>query len=135
VPYAVVTSADRALARVRLEAARIEAPPVLVTSSDVGRGKPDPEGYLSAAGRLGVPPGQCLVVEDTLAGVRAGRAAGAVVAGLRAVPEADFRIAHLDALRVVMRRAGDGALTVLNGRSASPSPDGSVGHPSRSSAG
>ena len=48
-PWAVVTSADPTLARVRLAAARIR-PALLVTSEDVRAGKPDPEGYLQAAG-------------------------------------------------------------------------------------
>ena len=54
-PWAVVTSADPTLARVRLTAARIR-PALLVTSADVRAGKPDPEGYLQAAGRLGAAP-------------------------------------------------------------------------------
>jgi HAD superfamily hydrolase (TIGR01509 family) len=66
-PWAVVTSADPTLARVRLAAARI-TPTLLVTSEDVRAGKPDPEGYLQAAGRLGADPGRCLVVEDAEAG-------------------------------------------------------------------
>jgi mannitol-1-/sugar-/sorbitol-6-phosphatase len=98
VPYAVVTSADRALATIRLTAAGIELPPVLVTSDDTSRGKPDPEGYLAAARRLGVAPADCLVVEDAPAGVRAGRAAGALVAGLCGVPGADLDVPDLVAL-------------------------------------
>lgn len=54
----------------------------LVTDEDVTRSKPDPEGYLTAAKRLGREPGECAVVEDSLAGLRAGRAAGAFVVGL-----------------------------------------------------
>jgi len=99
VPYAVVTSADDALATVRLEASAVGVPDVLVTSSQVGRGKPHPEGYLAAAARLGVPPAECLVVEDTLAGVQAGLAAGAVVAGVREVPGAHLTVPHLGELR------------------------------------
>jgi beta-phosphoglucomutase-like phosphatase (HAD superfamily) len=81
-PWAVVTSADRKLAEARLGAAGIE-PPVLVTADDVINGKPDPEGYLIAAGRLRVEPGHCLVVEDSAPGLAAGRAAGAITAALR----------------------------------------------------
>jgi len=52
----------------------------LVIDGDmVARGKPDPEGYLMAAERLGVDPRRCLVVEDTPIGAQAGGAAGAVV--------------------------------------------------------
>jgi HAD superfamily hydrolase (TIGR01509 family) len=84
-PWAVVTSADVRLARARLGAADID-PPVLVTVEDVATGKPDPEGYLLAARRLGVAPGECLVVEDSQPGINAGRAAGMTVAALRGLP-------------------------------------------------
>jgi sugar-phosphatase len=92
-PWAVVTSADPPLARVRLAAAGIR-PALLVTSDDVRHGKPDPEGYLLAARKLGADPRRCLVVEDAEAGVRAGQAAGATVAALKGVP-ADIQIADL----------------------------------------
>ena len=101
--WAVVTSADPILAGVRLAAAGIR-PAVLVTSQDVRAGKPDPEGYLQAARRLAADPGRCLVVEDAEAGVMAGRAAGATVAALRAVP-ADIQIADLHQLRRLLRAA------------------------------
>ncbi len=74
---AVVTSADRALASARLGAAGLPAPAVLVCADDVERGKPDPAPYLEAAARMGVDPAGSLVVEDSPAGVRSGRAAGA----------------------------------------------------------
>jgi sugar-phosphatase len=95
-PWAVVTSADIRLAQIRLAAARI-TPALLVTIDDVRHGKPDPEGYLLAARKLGADPRRCLVVEDAEAGVRAGRAAGAVVAGLRGV-DADIQITDLHEL-------------------------------------
>ena len=102
-PWAIVTSADPTLARVRLAAARIR-PPLLVTADDVRVGKPDPEGYLLAARKLGADPRRCLVVQDAAAGVRAGRAAGATVAALKGVP-ADIQIAGLDQLRTLLLRA------------------------------
>jgi len=74
---AVVTSAMRPLAEARLAAVGIELPAVVLYADDVSRGKPDPEGYLTAAGRLGVEPSDALVVEDAPLGVEAGRAAGA----------------------------------------------------------
>lgn len=49
---------------------------VVVAAEDVSRGKPDPEGFLQAAQRLGVPPGRCAVVEDSVHGIAAARAAG-----------------------------------------------------------
>ncbi len=78
--WAVVTSATRDLATVRLHAVNLPCPRVFITAEDVQRGKPDPEGFLLAASRLGVPIGQCLVFEDSAAGVAAAKAAGAQVA-------------------------------------------------------
>lgn len=74
--WAVVTSAGRALATLRLGFAGLPVPPVLVSADDVTEGKPNPAGYLSAARRLNVAAEQCLVIEDTPAGILAGRAAG-----------------------------------------------------------
>lgn len=92
-PWAVVTSADVRLAKARLGAAGID-PPLLVTVEDVRRGKPDPEGYLLAAGRLGVNPAACLVVEDSEPGLAAGRAAGMRTAALRGL-DGDLRLVDL----------------------------------------
>ena len=55
----------------------------IVASEDVLRGKPDPEGFLLAARRLGAHPANCTVFEDSAAGVRAGKAAGMRVIALR----------------------------------------------------
>jgi beta-phosphoglucomutase family hydrolase len=48
----------------------------IVSAEDVHRGKPDPEVYLLAASRIGVPPARCIVVEDAAAGVEGARRAG-----------------------------------------------------------
>ncbi len=48
----------------------------IISAEDVHRGKPDPEVYLGAAARIGVPPERCIVVEDALAGVEGARRAG-----------------------------------------------------------
>lgn len=77
--WAVVTSANRGIAAARMRAAGLPTPAVLVSCDDVANGKPDPEGYPSAAGQLGVDIKRCLVIEDTQAGVKAGFAAGAEV--------------------------------------------------------
>jgi mannitol-1-/sugar-/sorbitol-6-phosphatase len=79
---AVVTSGSRPLAEARLEAVGITPPAVTVYAGDVARGKPDPEGYLTAARRLGIDPAQALVVEDSPQGIEAGRAAGAATVGV-----------------------------------------------------
>jgi beta-phosphoglucomutase len=49
---------------------------VIVGEEDAARGKPDPEGFLVAASRLGVPPTDCVVIEDAPEGIGAGKAAG-----------------------------------------------------------
>ena len=55
---------------------------LLLGAEQVPRGKPDPMGYLQAAERLGVAPERCVVLEDSAAGVRAGKAAGMRVVAL-----------------------------------------------------
>lgn len=77
--WGIVTSANRALALARIRAAGLPVPPLLVSSDDVTRGKPDPEGYRMAARALGVDPADCVVFEDVEAGIMAGAAAGAKV--------------------------------------------------------
>jgi len=99
IPWAIVTSAERPLAAIHLKAAGVVAETV-VTIDDVAAGKPDPEGYLLAAQALEVEISRCLVVEDSVPGVAAGRAAGATVASLRGVasdlpPRDLFHLAEL----------------------------------------
>ena len=55
---------------------------VILDESFVTRGKPDPEIYLSVAKALNLPPQRCIVIEDSLSGVAAGKAAGAKVIGI-----------------------------------------------------
>ena len=62
---AVVTSATRELAEARLGAVGIELPAVVVYAGDVSRGKPDPEGYVTAAERVGVDPVETVAVTST----------------------------------------------------------------------
>jgi sugar-phosphatase len=81
--WAIATSCTRSLAHVRIRAAGLPAPKQLITSSDIRKGKPDPEPYLAAAASLGLAPGECVVVEDAPAGIRAGIAAGSRVLALR----------------------------------------------------
>ena len=112
---AAVTSATRALATARLAAAGIEPPRVILYAGDVGRGKPDPEGYLAAAERLGVDPSETVVVEDAPQGVEAGRAAGAATVGVTSthpasqLAAADVVIDTLEPLPDVLRRRFDAA--------------------------
>jgi len=81
---AVVTSASRDLAEVRLRAAGLwDLVSQLVTASDIQNGKPHPEPYLKGAASIGFPPQDCVVIEDAASGTRAGKAAGARVLALR----------------------------------------------------
>jgi beta-phosphoglucomutase family hydrolase len=74
----------------------------IVSAEDVRHGKPDPEVYLKAAERVGVPPGQCIVVEDAVAGVEGARAAGMKSIGVahngKPLP-ADLVVQSLDSLK------------------------------------
>ena len=80
--WAVVTSAPRRLAEIRMAIAGLPEPKVLIAVEDIERGKPDPEGFLLAAHALGVSAADCLVFEDTGPGVKAGLRAGMQVVGL-----------------------------------------------------
>ena len=73
---AIATSCTAPLAAARIAATGLPAPDVVVTASDVTRGKPHPEPFLLAAARLGVAPADCLAVEDAPGGLEAARAAG-----------------------------------------------------------
>ncbi|OHV88965.1 HAD-IA family hydrolase [Mesorhizobium sp. ORS 3428] len=77
--WAIVTSAPRELALLRLQAAGIPLPAMMVSAEDVTRGKPAPDCFLLAAKRLGVEARDCLVFEDAPAGIAAAEAAGASV--------------------------------------------------------
>lgn len=79
-PVAVASSGHPSVIAAALEALGIAGSfRAIVSSDEVPVGKPAPDVYLLAAARLGVPPGECLVVEDSLNGVLAGRAAGMTV--------------------------------------------------------
>jgi HAD superfamily hydrolase (TIGR01509 family) len=75
-PLALASSAHTEVIDAALVALGIRERFSAVVSSDaVGAGKPAPDVYLEAARRLDVPPPGCLVIEDSLAGVQAARAA------------------------------------------------------------
>ncbi|MFJ7954908.1 HAD-IA family hydrolase [Streptomyces sp. NPDC096319] len=115
-PHALVTSADTALATARMGAAALRMPEVRVTAESVGASKPDPEGFLKGAAALGFEPADCVVFEDSEAGIQAGRAAGMRVVGVgpRAAAFApDVHIADLTRLRVEQATDGSITLTVL----------------------
>jgi HAD superfamily hydrolase (TIGR01509 family) len=81
VPLGLASSAHRAVIDAALVSLGIgDLLSAVVSSDDVAHGKPAPDVYLLAASRMGVDPASCLVVEDSLNGVLAGRAAGMTVA-------------------------------------------------------
>lgn len=81
-PHALVTSADIPLSDARMGAAGLTVPAVRITAESVSASKPDPEGFLKGAAELGFAPEDCLVFEDSEAGIEAGRAAGMRVVGV-----------------------------------------------------
>ncbi|GAA2308395.1 HAD family hydrolase [Streptomyces kunmingensis] len=108
--WAVVTSATRRLAEARLAAVGIE-PPLLIAADDIVRGKPDPEPFLLAAGKLGVDPARCVVFEDAPAGLTAGHAGGMTTVALATTHEAheliaDVVVKDLSAVTALVTEAG-----------------------------
>jgi mannitol-1-/sugar-/sorbitol-6-phosphatase len=80
--WAIVTSATHRLLIRRLEVAGLPIPQRIISADMVERGKPDPEPYRRGAELLGLPPAECLVIEDAPSGVGAGLAAGCRVLGV-----------------------------------------------------
>ena len=74
--WALVTSAQLSLARVRMAAAGLSMPEVVVSADDIREGKPNPACYRLAMERLGCRPDDAVVFEDAAAGLAAGHAAG-----------------------------------------------------------
>jgi len=86
---------------------------VIVTGDEIERGKPDPDIYLRAAKKLGIGADACLVIEDALSGLAAGKAAGMRVAAIpdrRFVDardyekEADYALGNLSEIPALVRR-------------------------------
>jgi 16S rRNA pseudouridine516 synthase len=87
-PLAVATSSLSASARPLIDRTGIKSLfRVVVTGDEVQQGKPHPDIYLRAAEKLGISPEACLVIEDSLAGIAAGKAANMRVA---AIPDMRF---------------------------------------------
>ena len=103
--WAIVTSGTRLVALARLAYVGLPVPACLITADDVDYGKPHPQGYATAARLLSASPSECVVVEDTPAGI-----ASAHAASIRAIAvtsthpphgltDADFRIESLQHVR------------------------------------
>ena len=78
----------------------------IVTAEDVSHGKPDPEVFLTAAGRIGIDPSRCVVFEDALVGIEAAHRGGMKVVAvattnrIEALQGADLAVHRLDELSV-----------------------------------
>ena len=117
--WAIVTSGIRPVAELRIRHTGLPTPRVLVTADQVRHGKPHPEGYLTAAERLGVDPARCVVVEDTPPGIEAAHAGGMRVIALastypaEALARADVVVPALGSLRVDAQASGGGMCVTL----------------------
>lgn len=97
VPCALATNAEPRNVEFILKGAGLEGCfSAIVDGHQVLHAKPDPEVFLTAASRLGVPPGNCVVFEDSPGGLTAARSAGARVVALlttlASAPLADLQI-------------------------------------------
>jgi len=92
--FAIVTSATRPLAVARLGYAGLPVPRHMITADDVVHGKPSPEPYLKGAALLGFAAGDCLVFEDTPAGIASARASSMQTVALQTTyPAQEFQAA------------------------------------------
>lgn len=81
IPSAIVTSSDdtKMSFLFRRHPELLDYIQEVITGSMVKHSKPDPEGYLLGASKLGLAPEDCYVFEDSMQGVEAGRRSGATV--------------------------------------------------------
>jgi beta-phosphoglucomutase len=108
---AVASSADPP--KVHINLTEIGIPPstfgTVVTGVDIERRKPAPDIFLKAAENLGVAPSDCLVIEDAVSGVAAGKAAGAKVLALTTSFPAE-ELAGADWIAGLLTEVGDEVL-------------------------
>lgn len=95
--WGVVTSGIRAVAEFRLRHTRLPSPAVMVCADEILLGKPDPEGYLVAAALLRHAATDCVVIEDTPAGIESAQAAGMRVVAIASTYPAE-RLSGADAV-------------------------------------
>lgn len=108
-PHAIVTSANLALLNARMGAAGLQIPSLAITAERVSNSKPDPEGFLLAASTLGIPAKDCVVFEDSGAGIRAGIDAGMTVIGVGPHAPSFDPSHHVDDLtQIEIARGSDG---------------------------
>jgi beta-phosphoglucomutase len=88
----------------------------VVSMEDTRRGKPDPQVFLMAAGKLGVPPRRCVVLEDAPVGVQAAKAGGMKAVGVTFVghhPAAKLQAAGADLVVPSLEQVGAGTIREL----------------------
>jgi sugar-phosphatase len=112
--WTIVTSATVRLLQGRLKHAGLPIPKVLVPAEHVANGKPHPEPYVTGAKLLNLPPADCLVIEDSPAGVASGKAAGCKV------------LAVLSSHAKAELTAADWFVASLEQVTAAPQPDGTL---------
>ena len=114
--WTIVTSATTRLLNGRLSYAGLPIPAVLVPAENVVHGKPHPEPYLTGAKLLGFSPVDCLVIEDSPAGIASGKAAGCKVLAVLSshtqaeLAGADWFVASLEQVSVASQP--DGPLSI-----------------------
>ena len=108
---AIVTSATRPLAVARLGYAGIPVPRHMITANDVLHGKPSPEPFLKGAALLGFDPADCLVFEDSPAGISSARSAGMRAIALQTTYPAE----QLQAANAIIGNLADVKATLRDG--------------------
>ncbi|KAL7927641.1 HAD-like domain-containing protein [Trichoderma austrokoningii] len=123
-PWAIVTSGTQPLVRGWLKRLSLGTPEHLISAESVENGKPDPTCYRIGLERLALQhqAGEVLVLEDSPAGIRAGKAAGCKVLGLVTShtveqvvgAEPDWVVKDLESVRVVKLEGGRMTLEISN---------------------
>jgi sugar-phosphatase len=109
--FAIVTSATRPLAVARLGYAGLPVPRYMITANDVIHGKPSPEPFLKGAALLSFTPANCVVFEDSPAGIASARSAGMQVIALQTTYPAD----QLQAAHAIVSNLADVKATLRDG--------------------
>lgn len=124
-PWAIVTSGSVPLVGGWLEALKLPKPEHLVTAESVQNGKPDPACYVLGRERLGLEDAskEILVLEDSPAGIKSGKASGCKVLGLVTshtveqiiAADPDWIVQDLDSVRVLRHEGGKTTIEISNG--------------------
>lgn len=87
VPFALCSNSPRRIVDAALRGSGLmDTFAVTIAGDEVAHGKPAPDPYLAAAAALGVPPADCVALEDSPTGATSARAAGMTVIGVPSVP-------------------------------------------------